>query len=245
MAHPALLDPRPLYRALRWRTFGDANQRHVLDLDDVKSELVKVLAGFDGPNAAAKAKVDSGKVTIAGKEIQVLAPGRKDLVFAISQLLDLDQVHSLELLVYCLGKRDQLNEEVYSGELLLDVCEEYYDRRAKLLLLLQEMLQIAADDSHPYKESVELATANWASSFFGNCMTSLQKLLEEDVKDRERQVRKDLLRSNSRVQVKFARDFKQKFEELWMKRLVEEQQHLLDVMFWAFYIREVRVGLDT
>jgi hypothetical protein len=131
--------------------------------------------------------------------------------------------------------------EMYSGDVLLDLCEEYYDRRDKFLLLIEEVLYLHCANSDDNAGTVNAEMTAIVQDCFSkeglvdNCRQSLQELFAKDATGLELHVRRGLLESKSKINVEFQPNFKRRFQEMAKQQVAAEQLHVLDIMFWAFY----------
>ncbi|KAG9015816.1 hypothetical protein FRB93_012381 [Tulasnella sp. JGI-2019a] len=201
LAHHESMDFEPLQAALEHRT-----------------ALLKECADdFPKPSSASRTLVASGKVTLRdGTTLQVEAED-KEIVWEISDHLDLDEVESLTLLRLFIFNEGLSKAQASTPALLLDALTEFYfEERLFAIRILGALLRGKDNPADPYHElCTRVVSANFPDAHeFAH--ETLRALVDRPSRTFRASVTKDP-RTTAR----------------WAKQNLKEQLCLLEAFFWS------------
>ena len=187
-------------------------------------KLKKVWEPFDKPSAVSKKKIESGSVVLADGVRITFEDTDKQLVFAISDHFQIDQIEALILLrsfLYNEGLPETAGTASKSttvDEILTVITPFYYSERVNIVRTLIALLQCQSISSDPLNKSA---------------FTMLPKIIDDPTDYVQKLISTFLEKTRLPIPEKASRNLRS--ASLWAKQNAKEQLVLVEAVFWLLW----------
>lgn len=172
---------------------------------------------FPKPTPTSRALVTSGKVTLRDGTVLEVEEEDKEIVWEISDSLDLDELESLTLLRLFIFNEGLSKTQASSPALLLDALTEFYfEERLFAIRIMGALLRSKDNPADPYHELAAQITSEHN--------LDRQQLAERTLRGLIERTRRTFRPTETQDPRRLAR---------WAKQNLKEQLCLLEVIFWS------------
>jgi len=185
-------------------------------------QLGNVVDTFGKPNAASKKIIESGSVTLPDGVVIRVETADKEVVFAISSKLDIDEIQALILIrsfLYDQGLPSGVESTSGMADEIYEAFHPFY---------LSERL-------HTYRVLIPLFRAREDSEdpFYQVAQTMLPQIIPDGPKFAESLISEYVRKTEVKLPEKYTHD--PKSATIWAKQNLKEQLVLLEVLFWTMW----------